>query len=309
MIKRVSIFAYGVFCYVVFFATFLYAIAFLGNFWVPRSIDAPVGDNLLRSIAIDLLLLSVFAIQHSVMARPWFKRWWTQYVPEPAERSTYVLLSSVALIALFALWQPLGGNLWAFDGTAAIAVYVVYALGWLLLLASTFFIDHFDLFGLRQVWLQLVDRPYRHLAFKTPGPYRLVRHPIYVGWLLIFWATPTMGTAHFLFAVMTTAYILVAIRFEEKDLVDHLGDDYRHYRQSTPALIPFSGGDKRRGATGAYGSVVNSTNNPKSGSYPAAVSWADGSQGGSGRVILATTYSRNVFHRSVKGNCSAISLT
>ena len=241
MFKRLTVFFYGVSCYAIFFATFLYAIGFIGNFWVPRSIDSPAEGGFAANLTIDLLLLLVFALQHSVMARPAFKRWWTQWIPEAAERSTYVLASSLALILLFILWRPLGGMVWAVDGMAANILYGTYAFGWLLLLASTFAVDHFDLFGLRQVWLYLRDRPYVHIEFKTLGPYRLVRHPIYVGWLVIFWATPTMTATHLLFAVVTTAYILIAIRFEEKDLIDHLGEDYRRYRESVPMLIPFTG--------------------------------------------------------------------
>ncbi len=242
MFKRSTVFLYGVACYAIFFATFLYAIGFIGNLWVPRSIDSPSEGSIVANLAIDLLLLLIFSLQHSVMARPAFKRWWTRFIPEPAERSTYVLASSLALILLFVLWRPLGGAIWSVDGMAANVLYGIYAFGWLLLLASTFAVDHFDLFGLRQIWLYLRDKPYTDIKFKTLGPYRLVRHPIYVGWLLIFWATPTMTVTHLFFAVATTAYILIAIRFEEKDLIDHLGDDYRRYRERVPALIPFTGG-------------------------------------------------------------------
>jgi len=241
MFKRMTVFIYSVFCYAVFFATFLYAIGFIGNLWVPRSIDSPSEGGIAVNLVIDLLLLLAFSLQHSVMARPAFKRWWTQYIPEPAERGTYVLASSLALILLFACWRPLGGVIWSSDGMAANVLYGVYAFGWLLLLASTFAIDHFDLFGLRQAWLYLRGKPYVDIKFKTRGPYRVVRHPIYVGWLLIFWATPTMTVTHLVFAVATTAYILIAIRFEEKDLIDHLGDDYRRYQESVPSLIPFTG--------------------------------------------------------------------
>ncbi|MEP7154381.1 MAG: methanethiol S-methyltransferase [Betaproteobacteria bacterium] len=251
MFKRMTVFLYGVFCYVFFFATFLYAIGFIGNLWVPRSMDSPSGGDVATNLVIDVLLLLIFSLQHSVMARPAFKRWWTRFIPEPAERSTYVLLSSLALVLLFALWRPLGGLIWSFDGMAANVLYGIYAFGWLLLLASTFAIDHFDLFGLRQIWLYLRDRPYVDLKFKTLGPYRLVRHPIYVAWLLIFWATPVMTATHLLFAIGTTTYILLAIRLEEKDLVDHLGDDYRRYRERVPGLIPFTGGRAPRKQPGS----------------------------------------------------------
>jgi len=239
MFKRISVFLYGVVSYAIFFATFLYALGFVGNFGVPRTLDGPRLLPGGQALAIDLLLLGAFAIQHSLMARPFFKRWLTRFIPESAERSTYVLFSSLALIALFAFWQPLGGMVWDVQDPAGRAVlYALFGFGWLLVLVATFLINHFDLFGLRQVWLQLVGRPYTQLKFGTPGPYKLVRHPLYLGWLFAFWATPTMTGTHLLFAFMTTAYILVAIQFEEKDLVDTLGDDYRRYRQRVPMILP-----------------------------------------------------------------------
>jgi protein-S-isoprenylcysteine O-methyltransferase Ste14 len=242
MFKRLAVFSYGVLSYAIFFATYLYAIGFVGNFVVPRSIDGPADGDFAGSLIVDLVLLLTFALQHSVMARPAFKRWWTQFVPEPAERSTYVLFSSVALIALFAFWRPLGGMVWSVQApAAAYALHGACAFGWLLVLTSTFLINHFDLFGLRQVWLYLNGVPYRHIGFRTPGPYRLVRHPLYVGWLFAFWATPVMTVTHLLFAIATTGYILVAIQFEERDLVDSLGEPYRSYRQRVPMLIPFLG--------------------------------------------------------------------
>jgi protein-S-isoprenylcysteine O-methyltransferase Ste14 len=174
------------------------------------------------------------------MARPAFKRWWTRIVPQAAERSTYVLFSSLALILLFWFWQPMGGKVWELTAPAAVyAMHVIYALGWALLLYSTFLINHFDLFGLRQVWLHATGKPYTQLQFKTPWLYQQVRHPLYVGWLMIFWATPTMTVAHLVFAVMTTAYILVAIQFEERDLID-LHPEYADYRRRVPMLLPFA---------------------------------------------------------------------
>jgi protein-S-isoprenylcysteine O-methyltransferase Ste14 len=241
MLKRLLIFLYGVISYAVFFATFLYAVGFIGNFAVPRTLDGTPALSVTAALLIDLGLLGLFAVQHSVMARPAFKRWFTKIIPESAERSTYVLLSSIALIALFAWWQPLGGMVWhVTDPTLRGVLWGGFAFGWLLLLVSTFYINHFDLFGLRQVWLQLLGRPYTHLAFGTPGPYRLVRHPIYVAWLFTIWATPTMTISHLLFAIGTTAYILVGIRFEERDLVDHFGKTYVDYRRKVPALVPFT---------------------------------------------------------------------
>jgi protein-S-isoprenylcysteine O-methyltransferase Ste14 len=241
MFKRVSIFLYGVVSYAVFFATYLYAIGFIGNFGVPRTLDGAPVVSFTQALLANLGLLGVFAVQHSVMARPAFKRWFTRLVPQSAERSTYVLLSSFALIALFAFWQPMGGMVWAVsDPTSRGMLWGAFAFGWLLVLVSTFLINHFDLFGLRQVWLQLVNRPYTPLAFRTPGPYLFVRHPLYVGWLFAFWATPTMSISHLVFAIATTAYILIAIRFEERDLVAHHGRIYQEYAERVPMLIPFT---------------------------------------------------------------------
>lgn len=240
LLKRTIVFLYGVGSYAVFFATYLYAIGFVVNLFVPRSIDSPSEGDLATSLVVDLALLMGFAVQHSVMARRGFKSWLTRFVPEPAERSTYVLASSLALIALFAFWRPLGGIVWSVDGSAAVVLYGLCAFGWLLVLVATFLINHFDLFGLRQVWLYLMGVEYHPIGFRTPGPYRLVRHPLYVGWLFAFWATPTMTAAHLLFAVATTAYILVAIRLEERDLIANLGTAYREYRERVPALIPFT---------------------------------------------------------------------
>ena len=252
MFKRLTIFAYGLACYALFFVTFLYALCFVGNFIVPRTIDGTPEVSFLTALFIDLGLLGVFALQHSIMARPAFKRAWTRIVPEEAERSTYVLFSSVALIALFYFWQPLGGVIWSVESTLGqVLLYGTFFTGWLLVLVSTFLINHFDLFGLRQVSLQLVGRPYTHLKFGTPGPYKLVRHPLYLGWFLAFWATPTMTATHLMFAIMTTAYILIAIQLEERDLMAALGDDYRRYRERVPMIIPFL---KGRRATGLPGS-------------------------------------------------------
>ncbi len=241
--KRSLILLYGVFCYAVFFATFLYAIGFIGNLWVPKAMDSARDTSVATAVLVDLGLLALFALQHSVMARPAFKRAWTRIIPESAERSTYTLLSSVALILLFWLWRPIGGVVWNVDNDAArMALYGLYAFGWALLLYTTFLLNHFDLFGLRQVWLQFRSRPYSHLPFKTPSLYRWVRHPLYIGWLTIFWATPTMTVTHLLFALMTTAYILIAIQLEERDLVAAL-PEYAEYRKRVPMLVP---GTKRR---------------------------------------------------------------
>jgi protein-S-isoprenylcysteine O-methyltransferase Ste14 len=239
MFSRTAAFLYGVVCYVAFLGTFLYAIAFLGNFAVPKSIDSAPQLPFTQALAINVALLGLFAVQHSVMARQWFKKAWTRIVPEPVERSTYVLFSSVALILLFWQWQPMGGVIWSIESDAGrMAVQAVYALGWITVLVATFLINHFDLFGLRQVWLHLQGRPYTKLKFGTPGPYRFVRHPLYVGWLMVFWSAPVMTSAHLVFAIATTAYILLAIQFEERDLV-RMHPEYAIYRERVAMLIPF----------------------------------------------------------------------
>ncbi|HEY8226058.1 MAG TPA: isoprenylcysteine carboxylmethyltransferase family protein [Pyrinomonadaceae bacterium] len=240
MFKRIAFFAYGSFSYLVFLATFLYAIGFIGNFGVPTSLDGTPQDPLVVALLIDVGLLTLFATQHSIMARKWFKKWWTRIVPKPLERSTYVLFSSLALILLFWQWRPLGGVVWSLEEPVGrLVLRALFAFGWLTVLVSTFLINHFDLFGLRQVWLYLRGRSYTTLKFGTPGPYRLVRHPLYVGWLFAFWSTPTMTFAHLLFSIATTAYILLAIQFEERDLAREHGDTYEAYRRSVPMLIPF----------------------------------------------------------------------
>jgi methanethiol S-methyltransferase len=236
--KRIAVFLYGVKSYGVFFTTLLYAIGFLGNFGVPKSIDSGREGSVVAALAIDGALLALFALQHSIMARPWFKRAWTRIVPEPAERSTYVLFSSAALLLMFWLWRPIGGVIWKLDGAGAAIMLALYGAGLTIVLLSTFLINHFDLFGLRQVYLHLVGRKYTPLEFRTPFFYRYVRHPLYLGWLLTFWSAPVMTVAHFFFAVMTTAYIFVAIRFEEADLVRAHGDRYQRYRQEVPMIVP-----------------------------------------------------------------------
>src|SRR5262245_61951053 len=237
--KRMVVFVYGVVCYEVFLATLLYAIGFLGNFGVPKSIDSGPQGSTAMALAIDGALLALFALQHSIMARPWFKRAWTRIVPEPVERSTYVLFSSLALLLLFWQWRPIGGVIWNVEGGIA-ETFVIgcYVAGLLIVLFSTFLINRFDLFGLRQVYLYLMGRKYTHLEFRTPFFYRYVRHPLYVGWLLTFWSAPVMTAAHLFFAVMTTAYIVVAIRFEEADLVTAHREKYLRYRKDVPMIVP-----------------------------------------------------------------------
>jgi protein-S-isoprenylcysteine O-methyltransferase Ste14 len=239
MFARLATFVYGVLCYLVFAMTFLYAIGFVGDLVVPKSIDSGAQDPLVWALLIDAGLLGIFAVQHSVMARSWFKRAWTRVIPEPVERATYVLFSSLALLLLFWQWRPIGGLVWLVDRPEARwAIHVLYYSGWLLLLVSTCLIDHFDLFGLSQVWHHLRGRAYVAPGFRTPGLYRSVRHPIYLSWLCIFWATPRMTAAHLVFAVVTTAYILVAVRLEERDLIRIHGDAYRHYRERVPMILP-----------------------------------------------------------------------
>jgi methanethiol S-methyltransferase len=237
--NRILALLYGAFSYTVFFVTFLYAIGFVGNFPVPKSIDSVSTSAFAPSLLINLGLLGIFAIQHSVMARPAFKRWWTRFVPQAIERSTYVLLSSLALILLFWLWQPMDGVVWQIENTTGRNVlWGLFWAGWILVLLSTFLINHFDLFGLRQVYLYVKGMEYTYPGFKTPFIYRLVRHPIMLGFIIAFWATPDMSVGHLVFAVTTTAYIFIALQFEEHDLLRFHGKAYEEYRQKVSMIIP-----------------------------------------------------------------------
>jgi len=236
--RRAAVLAFGVISYAVFFATFLYLVGFLGNGVVPKSIDSGAAGPVGPALQVNTLLLLVFGLQHSVMARPAFKDWWTRFVPQPIERSVYTLASSLAFIALFAFWRPIPQTVWATEGVVASMLTIGMLSGVGLVLFSTFLIDHFDLFGLRQTWLYFRGRPYQEKRFATPLLYKHVRHPLYVGWLMTFWITPVMSAGHFLFALVMTSYILIAIPMEERDLARALGEPYRRWRARTPMFVP-----------------------------------------------------------------------
>lgn len=231
---------YGVVCYIAFLASFLYAILFVGDFWGPRTINVGPQADFTLALTINVILLGLFAIQHSLMARDGFKRLWTKIVPKHLERSTYVLFSSLLLILLYWQWRPMTREIWSIQSEiATLAIWGVFGLGWLLVLMSTFMIDHFDLFGLRQVWSYFRNVEFDPPSFQTPALYRYVRHPIMLGFILGFWATPNMTLGHLLFAVMTTGYIVVGVLLEERDLMNYFGEAYRHYRSRVPMFFPW----------------------------------------------------------------------
>jgi protein-S-isoprenylcysteine O-methyltransferase Ste14 len=233
---RVLAFLYGAIAYVIFFVTFLYAIGFVGNVVVPKSIDSGREGAFWPSLIVDAILLGLFAIQHSVMARPGFKKAWTKLVPTVVERSTYVLLASLLLALVFWQWRPLLEVIWNVrNATISLILQVIFFAGWAIVLVSTFLINHFDLFGLRQVYLQ---QKYTYLGFRKPGFYKFVRHPIMLGFIIAFWATPKMTLGHLVFAIATTAYILIAIQLEERDMVSIHGETYEEYRREVSMLLP-----------------------------------------------------------------------
>jgi methanethiol S-methyltransferase len=237
--SQILAFFYGVISYLVFFGSFLYAIGFVGNLVVPKSIDSGNSEAFFPSLLVNLGLLGLFAIQHSTMARPAFKAWWTKIVPQPIERSTYVLLSSLIFLLLFWQWRPMTEVIWQVDHpTGSLILRGLFGLGWLTVLVSTFLIDHFALFGLRQVILFLLNKEDKTSAFKTPGLYQFIRHPIMLGFIIAFWATPVMTVGHLLFALTTTIYVFIAIQLEERDLLGHFGEAYQQYQKQTGQLLP-----------------------------------------------------------------------
>jgi len=239
---RISAFIYGVVVYAAMFLSFLYLFAFLADVLVPKTVDTGAATPFALALVINLGLIVLFGVQHSVMARPEFKAWWTQFVPKPVERTSYVLISTLLFVLLFWQWRPMGVDVWNVQAAwAQSVIWGTYLFGIVLLFASTFVINHFDLFGLRQIFLNLRNQPYTYLPFKVTFFYRFVRHPLYVGWFLIFWATPHMTVGHLLLAIGMSAYILIAIRYEERDLVRFHGEAYRTYQRKVPMLIPSPG--------------------------------------------------------------------
>ncbi len=238
--NRLAALLYGVLAHAMFFAVFAYLIGFLSNTWVAKSIDSGEGREFGIALVINLVLLSLFAVSHSVMARPAFKEWWTQFVPKPVERSTYVMVSNLFMILFFWQWRPMPDLIWEIEGSAgATLMWSLFSLGWAVLVISTLLIDHFDLFGTRQVVLYFLSRPYTPPEFQSRLFYNFIRHPIMLGWLIAFWATPRMTVGHLVFSLTTTVYILIAIQIEERDLMRFHGESYGEYKRRVPMLLPF----------------------------------------------------------------------
>lgn len=237
--SRILAFIYGLICYLISLITLTYSVGFIGNFIVSKTLDSYSDTNLINGILIDVSLIALFGIQHSLMARQNFKKWWAKIIPDPIERSTYVLMASLTLLLLFWQWHSLGGIIWNIQNPiVSNIIYGIFALGWLIVLISTFMINHFDLFGLRQVYLYLRGEEYEYLGFRIPGFYKYIRHPIMLGFVIVFWATPTMTFSHLIFALGTTIYMLVGIKLEEVDMISIYGDLYQEYRQKVSMLIP-----------------------------------------------------------------------
>lgn len=239
--NKTTVFIYGIISYLIFLVSFLYAIPFVGDFWVSKTINTGTQTSTANAVIVNLVLLSLFAIQHSVMARPQFKNWLTQYIPKAAERSTYVLLSSLILLLLYWQWRPMTGMVWEIENQVlSFIIYVIYAAGWIIVFLATFMINHFELFGLKHVYQNLQDKEISYEPFQVRYFYKFVRHPIILGFIIAFWATPVMTTGHLLFAVVTTVYMVVAVKFlEERDLRRIHGEKYEEYQRNVPMIFPF----------------------------------------------------------------------
>lgn len=243
--KRMMIMIYGVLAYVAFFATICYAIGFIGNYWAPKSIDTGVPGDIQKSVLLNAAMLALFAIQHTIMARPAFKKWVTQYIPKAVERSTFVMAASLILAGTFYVWQPIPAVMWSVENPIAVmALHCSYFIGWMLVFGSSFLINHFDLFGLRQVTLAFLNRPYTLIPFRMTILYKFVRHPLMLGFVIVLWSAPEMTLGHFLFSGLTTCYILMGIQFEERDLEREHGEKYRAYKANVPMLLPYKGAVK-----------------------------------------------------------------
>jgi methanethiol S-methyltransferase len=250
--KRYLIVGYGAAAYLLFLAAFLYLVGFVSNIWVPRSVDRGVPAPIGQAVLINVALLGAFGVQHSVMARPGFKAWWTRFVPPSIERSTYVVLSSAVLVLLYWQWRTMPAVIWdVWQPAGRVVLWALFWLGWAIALGATFMVSHFDLFGVRQVYLAWRGKPYTHIGFHARLLYRLVRHPLMLGFLIAFWAAPTMTAGHLLFSIAMTGYILIATQLEERDLVAALGNQYRDYRRDVPKLLPLTRPPRRHPAEAA----------------------------------------------------------